>query len=254
MAKLTKKQTQALIEENIKLINEITNGYDNLVGYDLSRTATGRYRENDNEGVCFDSADKLDLIPQLSYLYSNLKEDLKLMCNEKELTVIGYERVSAMSHFSGLRAVTMAEALFMLGLSDLDNKYVLIPVSSTALKKFITGSGRYVDAKKKQMRKEMGLKSKDDPVKHLIMNKLREHHDLDFSNDNIADAATLVVFLKKVIEVCNDCDDDIEVVLRGLESHKKDTIISFLSSWELIKDNRTPYEYGKIRKKIRLIS
>ena len=139
--KLSKKQTERLIEANIALIKEIASDYDEIVGYDLSRTATGRYQDSNGEGICFDKGEDKDIVLQLSYLHHSLNGDIEKVCDGKAKVIIGYERVSAMSHFSGLRAVTMAETLFLLALSRINVPYTLIPISSTALKKFVNTTG-----------------------------------------------------------------------------------------------------------------
>lgn len=160
--------------------------------------------------------------------------------------VVFYERVTAMSHFTGLRAVSQAEGVLLSQFADSDVSF--ISISSTALKKFFLGKGKHSNADKASLRQSMGLKKSQDPLKHLVVNAINQRKINgvidDIEDHNIADALTAYLFGTDILKLASYCHDvlggdpvSLEAHIKAnYASHEYEALWAFLTSKETIKE------------------
>lgn len=262
--KLNKDEKNRLLIENVKFFKSAGLEDGNIYGVDLSRDETGFYDldRGDGKAFAFSGKSSAGVGERLDSLLKNL-QDLNEDIGAKPFLFC--EKVSAMSHFTGLRAVSMAEGVFLLWAYWLEDTNKTTPIcvyiSSTAVKKFVTGKGRYVNKQVEELRAQYALKRADNPLKAHVMACLKDGFGLEFDNDNIADAAGLALFAKCVKDIVSAFDlehpsttdqllkdDD---VFQNHTSYQREAVVDFLTSFEILKENLTPYEYSKARKRVK---
>lgn len=259
--KLTKIQKERLFQANKEYLLTLDNT-KLFVALDLSLSCPGysmwRGGEEIISGSLYENEKKSDKGEQISNIYTYISTMIAGQdCSD---AIFIYERVSASTSFTGLRAVVMAETSFLQVIYEAikDNKKSIVTISPTSLKKYFTGVGRLSAEQKKVKIKEYKLKSAQDPHKQMLMNNLETDYNRsfkDYSENNTAEAIACYLFVYDLLSLMNqvkemDYNESMNYMKNAISKSKFDVIVSFLESFELLKENLSNYEYQKIRKKI----
>lgn len=262
MGKLNAKQSRHLAHLNMKYLKE--NYEDGFIyGLDFSKSSTG-YSILKRNGEILETG-TIENPQNSDYVESVMKfhRELKSLFKKYPPSVLGYEQVSASTHFTGTQALSIMLGAFCLTVAIcLKERVLLIPVNISSIKKAATGSGRFSKKEVKKFAKDHGI-SQSKAKKQMVMTGVHENFGILFEQDDECDAYVCSVIVKCILDISFEYDKeefDSKYLLDYLkiESHQDkpeytvdvSTNILKAESYSILKENDRKLQ-EKASKKIR---